>query len=487
MYTVASCEAFSLFLCMWLTCLVLSGGQFIISFPKYISCKIPKGQVCLELRKCADQLPNGSPYINAMGVQQCGFYTCCNRTEAFSSYPQLPPDMIDQDEEDLWNEPTIFNRVFRKNQPKPQEMSPDKSFISRSCKSSMGERCIKLRHCPFFDTLIQNSPRPLPRAVFNIIRRHHCGAIENIPYVCCNATTDSLTPALKEKNDQATMTDAFSESLMMHPNYKMLPRNCGPVMTELLSSRITNGRTTGLNEFPWMALIAYRTDEDDGDAIFKCAGTLISNRFVLTAAHCILDSTIIGVRLGEYDVDKTEDCDKNTLYCAPLPQDIPIENIFVYPDYSRRGWKNDIAMIKLAVPANFTDNVQPICLPTKDVDLTGKFVTISGWGVTETGFQSSILRKAFVSVLKLSDCQKIFKKIPPTATQICAGGSGGVDSCAGDSGGPLKIEEKLGGTVRFVQHGIVSYGRRQCGTNGVPAIYTRLAKYMKWILDKLDT
>lgn len=71
-------------------------------------------------------------------------------------------------------------------------------------------------------------------------------------------------------------------------------------------------------------------------------------------------------------------------------------------------------------------------------------------------------------------------------SQLCAGGVPDKDSCGGDSGGPLMYPGRARGVgVRYVQRGIVSYGSKRCGVGGYPGVYTRVAYYMKWILDNI--
>ncbi|CAG9813077.1 unnamed protein product [Phaedon cochleariae] len=396
------------------------------------------------------------------------------------------------------------------------------TFRTQTCGPPRGEICVEIRKCPFFDDLLDRSPIPRPRSVINIIRAHHCDFQGNVPFVCCNRTAPIYAPpptlaplpythpaysSPEQEFTQRTQTkrttratkrrsrttaqpfyDSYSdvsETLLSHANFRMLPQDtCGPIST---NARITNGRLTDLNEFPWMALIAYKSvsDDSDEDVVFKCAGTLITDRFVLTAAHCILDTTIRGVRLGEYDLDSAKDCNPDSGYCAPPPQDFAIENIHVHPEYDDTGLRHDIALIKLTMSANINfANVQPICLPTSDTNLNGKNVIVSGWGVTENGLKSPVLRKASIPVVSLPDCRKTYQRFPPiTSSQICAGGTGAVDSCAGDSGGPLKFIGQVDDTPRFIQYGIVSYGPKYCGTHGKPGIYTNVFKYMEWILD----
>lgn len=93
------------------------------------------------------------------------------------------------------------------------------------------------------------------------------------------------------------------------------------------------------------------------------------------------------MRLGEYDINTNKDCNKLTGYCAPPVQDFYIEDIKIHPNYNADSYENDIAIVRLATPVNFTyDNIHPICLPINDdIDLNGKYGTITGWGVTNDG------------------------------------------------------------------------------------------------------
>ncbi|ENN83614.1 hypothetical protein YQE_00031, partial [Dendroctonus ponderosae] len=196
----------------------------------------------------------------------------------------------------------------------------------------------------------------------------------------------------------------------------------------------------------------------------------------------------IGVRLGEYDL-KIKEADCEGSYCSPPVQDSYISRTIVHPDYNPKTHQNDIALIQISKPANFTTNVQPICLPISEMndDLTGKFAVVSGWGLTEKGLSSSILLKASLPVFPLTTCRKIYGAfIPVTETQICAGGQNGQDSCSGDSGGPLTYAGLIDGYPRYIQYGIVSLGPKKCGTDGQPGLYTRVKAHLEWILDNID-
>lgn len=68
-----------------------------------------------------------------------------------------------------------------------------------------------------------------------------------------------------------------------HPNLRLLDHGlCGPATQR----RIVNGNKTGIFQYPWMALIAYDTGRSTPE-FYGCGGTIISSRYILTAAHCV--------------------------------------------------------------------------------------------------------------------------------------------------------------------------------------------------------
>lgn len=149
----------------------------------------------------------------------------------------------------------------------------------------------------------------------------------------------------------------------------------------------------------------------------------------------------------------------------------------------------------------FLDFVRPICLPfyhqedenyaVSTID-QGYDVAVAGWGATnERGRDpADALQKLFVPVFESDKCNDVYKNrggIIDSSTQLCAGGEAGKDSCVGDSGSALMREEKVPNlkTRRWKLIGVVSFGPRLCGTQGVPGVYTRVRHYLPWILDHI--
>ncbi|XP_053693703.1 phenoloxidase-activating factor 3-like [Sabethes cyaneus] len=253
------------------------------------------------------------------------------------------------------------------------------------------------------------------------------------------------------------------------------------------SNKISKGKIAQVYEYPWMVLL------EDSKNDFVCGGTLISQRYVLTAAHCLKSAKIISVRVGELDLTSPIDCliIEEEMECAPPPQDIKVVNITRHPLHSERGKKNDIALLRLERPVEFSNSVKPICLPNgtpEDRMINPAFFIVSGWGLTENGTSFDVLRYARVPPVSLDTCATSVRQLSVALrldqSQICAGGVDAVDNCAGDSGGPLQYVSNR--TTRFYQLGVVSYGLRSCGIQSQPGVYTNVLYYLNWIMENVD-
>lgn len=225
---------------------------------------------------------------------------------------------------------------------------------------------------------------------------------------------------------------------------------------------------------------------------------MISNRYVLTASHCINIESIpadwrpVSVRLGEWDTTTPIDCDQGE--CAPPHIDVPIESIIGHRDYNPRvkNQPNDIALIRMNRFVEYTDFIKPICLPV-DANLIratfeGIKLDVAGWGKTEQMSASNKKLKATVSGVSLRDCNNVYSRqgINLSNKQLCAGGEIGVDSCRGDSGGPLIGLDRTSAIkpYNFIA-GVVSFGPTPCGLPGWPGVYTKVSEYVDWIKENV--
>ncbi|XP_067626703.1 serine protease grass-like isoform X3 [Eurosta solidaginis] len=257
------------------------------------------------------------------------------------------------------------------------------------------------------------------------------------------------------------------------------------------SDRVANGENAILGEYPFMALLRYNVPKRP----FLCGGSLITTRFVLTAAHCIR-SDLIGVRLGEHNLSTEIDCVGDTL-CLPPAEDYVIEQKIKHPNYNKPRWTHDVALLKLDREVEFKVHIKPICLPITplvyEYSNLPTYYTIAGWGHTENTSNTEVLQHAKVPHQERSICQSIFgpRGVGITYDHICAGGERKIDTCKGDSGGPLFAAapfKKINGVTlkRIVQYGIVSFGLMGCGgENTKSAAYANLLQYMPWIVENI--
>ncbi|KYN38801.1 Serine protease easter [Trachymyrmex septentrionalis] len=345
--------------------------------------------------------------------------------------------------------------------------------------------CVNIRKCPEVISILTSS-RPLSAETLQTLRNLQCGFEGSDPKVCCSQESTTTT---EEPNPENLPNPP---DVLNHPNLRLLDHTlCGPIT----QTKVVGGNKTGIFQYPWMALIAYDTGRPNPE--FRCGGTIISSRYVLTAAHCVTflpgGLQLIGVRVGDHDLSKERDCDTNNkgleVVCAERYQDFGVESVQFHPEYTRTKLQNDIALIRLNSTVDFRPrNVKPVCLPFGTATaLNHNKAVVTGWGSTELGPRSQDLLQAKLPLMAIEQCKEIYKRTTQIwYKQLCAGGQMNVDSCLGDSGGPLQAAGIYNSTsIRIIQYGVVSYGLKQCGTEGFPGIYTNVAYYMDWILNTL--
>ncbi|XP_055523930.1 CLIP domain-containing serine protease B8-like [Wyeomyia smithii] len=262
---------------------------------------------------------------------------------------------------------------------------------------------------------------------------------------------------------------------------------------------LAGGTVADVTEFPWLAMLFY---ENKKFFTYNCAGSLVSNTFVLTAAHCVKgpEYDIAGplkmVRLGEFDVLSEPDCmvsSRNKIICSPGKFDTIPRSIRVHPSYrvGDSNHRHDIALIQLASSPPLSRFLRPINLPSgnsrQDRLSTGSNLTVTGWSRTELFVQqmgvtasSSAKMKVDLPYVDLKVCGNTYRSqsMQLAAGQLCAGGRGGKNACGGHSGSPLMYVDNRK-TVTLL--GVVSYEVDECGIEGFPGIYTDVRYYLGWI------
>lgn len=138
---------------------------------------------------------------------------------------------------------------------------------------------------------------------------------------------------------------------------------------------IVGGEAAKHGEFPHQALLGYpREDGSPEPYSFSCGGSLISDRFILTAAHCFSYGDPVIVRLGEYDltVDSTTQLD------------FGIAEIIRHPKYRNSRSYHDLALVRLNETVLFSKVIRPACLWTNPTLNVSRFVA-TGFGKQEEG------------------------------------------------------------------------------------------------------
>ncbi|XP_026836629.1 serine protease grass [Drosophila erecta] len=250
---------------------------------------------------------------------------------------------------------------------------------------------------------------------------------------------------------------------------QLLDSNCGQTKEEL-RGRITGGKSTDLTLNPWMVKVVGQG---------TCGGTLITSRFVLTAAHCIVKSHM-KVYLGEYRTRYPGMHNRSDGVSVPNSYALTVDKKIVHDGY-RSMYKYDIGLLRMTDAVQYSDYVQPICLLVNGHMRGSPDYNITGWGITDFGEESWTLQAAPVFNTDLKYCRKKFCKQVDTS-QICAANNK-EDACMGDSGGPLSAQMAFGDSFRTFQYGIVSYGTDTCNSFSV---YTNVTHYRKWIVESIE-
>jgi secreted trypsin-like serine protease len=314
----------------------------------------------------------------------------------------------------------------------------------------------------------------------------------------------------------AALPSAHSQSLG-----RISPYNAAVARLKTVHDRgIYHGQKTPKGAFPFVVALVHADNADDEEGNYQgqfCTGALVADRFVLTAAQCVV----------------TEDDDKRKIAVMPDSvavyvgsndfkggKRIKVKRVLLHSKFEADSFNNDIALLELAASAR-SNKTATIALATRQnegaIAGVGKKVTAAGWGETEGKELPQALRHVEMDVLDSATCNANILKLrkadaleswakltqiqfalPTEIAQrlramveknagkvvndnmICSGRPRTKrDTCSGDNGGPL-FAKGAGG--KFVLVGITSWGEG-CGLaeKGLYGIYTRVARYADWV------
>ncbi|XP_064482507.1 transmembrane protease serine 9-like [Ornithodoros turicata] len=277
---------------------------------------------------------------------------------------------------------------------------------------------------------------------------------------------------------------------------------CGSRKEDGRSARVIGGAVALPHEFPWQVYLPFR----------RCGGSIVDAKWVITAAHCLSTAKQLWLsaayRRGQIETGQQEAvrtwshlirgthrvgttisilAGKHTLETEESSQQLRrVVEVIIHPKYSEDTIDFDVALLKLASPLNYSEQVGPVCLPETRENYTSSICTASGWGIlSPAGPRVGCLRKVDLPLWNQKDCKLTYQTsgYQITDRMLCAGyKQGGKDTCRGDSGGPLVCQREDG---KWTLVGVTSWGG-SCGAPGEPGVFTRVASVMDWINRVID-
>ncbi|XP_072473715.1 prothrombin [Notamacropus eugenii] len=263
------------------------------------------------------------------------------------------------------------------------------------------------------------------------------------------------------------------------------------LLDSYIGGRIVHGDDAELGTAPWQVMLFRKSPQE-----LLCGASLISDRWILTAAHCLFyppwdkNFTVedLLVRIGKHHRSKYE---------RSMEKIAKLEKILIHPKYNwKENLDRDIALLKLKQPIPFSDYIHPVCLPSKDIVhklfLSGYKGRVTGWGNLKETWSSSrenlptVMQKINLPIVEQAVC-RASTRIKITDNMFCAGykpdDEKRGDSCEGDSGGPFVMKSPFDN--RWYQMGIVSWGEG-CDRDGKYGFYTHVFRLKKWIQKTID-
>lgn len=198
--------------------------------------------------------------------------------------------------------------------------------------------------------------------------------------------------------------------------------------------------------------------------------SVLNEMHVLSAAHCFDNKRIkvnkIIVIIGVTDTERSKEYGVKR----------QINRLKVHEDFNVFTGENDIAFLELNKKVKYSNVIQPVILPEKDLKSSeDEIVTAIGWGSDESNICCS--RHLLYVDLRVVNCKKNFSQNQiVTEKMLCVTGNskiGGI--CYGDSGGSIVLK----GTRTLV--GIASFGNGVLCEKGQPDVLVRVSKFIDWI------
>ncbi|XP_062705389.1 transmembrane protease serine 9 [Aedes albopictus] len=299
--------------------------------------------------------------------------------------------------------------------------------------------------------------------------------VPDIPYFAAN------TKLIIETETQQEREELVNLALILNAE---AAESCGEKKVDA-QQLIANGYKAFAGSWPWHGAMFHRYRKIG--ALYACGVTIMTERFVITAAHCTIDpnerqklsANRVFIKVGISNLDSPE----------RHVQQHDVDLIIRHEEYDEVTFENDIALLKLYSEITYNNYIQPICLWQGDTQLS-KIVSqvgyIVGWGLNEDYRMPQDLNEATVQIVSQRECiesdRSHFSKFSFASKTFCAGHRNGTQITQGDSGGGLFIRVGL----NWVLRGIVSNARHDGSflrlSEDSYVVFTDVAFYLSWII-----
>lgn len=290
----------------------------------------------------------------------------------------------------------------------------------------------------------------------------------------------ALNPAVEDV-DETTKQNEFDSSTP-------LQYGCGKIDNKYSLTYLTGGGGVDVDEigkatWPWMVAIYLKTTA--GGVLFKCTGTLLSNRIVVSAAHCFVQQRNRVIRpsnvLLSFGRHNLRDWTENGLS--------NVERIEVPEEYMEDN-NSDIAILISQEFIEYSALIKPICLwPSMDIessdtsDIEGLTGTIVGWGKQNEEDIVNVPHKTQLKIVANDLCLSSSSNTDPNRFEriICAESKTANGPCKGDSGNGLAIWQNDAWFLRGIISAVIGDPiLNRCKRNKY-IILTDINKFSAWI------